>query len=96
MKRTCKVQRACQDAQPTSRPFCPGRLGAFWGGGSQIGRFKELKHADADLRKVGVMHLHELAASDSGKLATALHYRPEEAEVLIKLAKQLLSTLGSR
>ena len=62
----------------------------------EIRRFSELKRAEADLRKVGVTYLHELAASERDKLATAMNYRQEEAEVLIKLAKQLLSTLSTR
>ena len=62
----------------------------------EIRRFKELKAAEADLRRVGIQHLHELASSDREKLAGALKYRPEEVEALLKLAKQLLGTLSKR
>ena len=62
----------------------------------EIRRFKELKGAEKDLRRVGVKHLHELASSDRDKLARAMNYRAEEVDVLLKLAKQLLSTLSKR
>ena len=63
---------------------------------TEIARFAELKSAEADLRRVGVLYLHELAASDRDELATALKYSPEEVDVLLALGKQLLGTLSER
>lgn len=59
-----------------------------------IHRFQELKASARDLRRVNIQYLHELASSDRGKLAAALKYRPEEADALVKLAKQLLSRMS--
>ena len=40
--------------------------------------------------------LERAASSDRDKLARAMNYRSEEVDVLLKLAKQLLSTLSKR
>jgi Subtilase family len=63
---------------------------------TEIRRFEELKSAEADLRQVGVLYLHELASSDRDELAASLKYPVEEVDVLLKLAKQVLSTLSER
>lgn len=63
---------------------------------TEIRRFKELRSAETDLKRAGVHYLHELASSNRDELAAALDYRPEEVDVLLKLAKQLLSTLSER
>jgi hypothetical protein len=62
----------------------------------EIRRFKELKAAERDLHRVGIQHLHELAASDRDKLAAAMNYRREEVDVLLKLSKQLLGTMEKK
>jgi hypothetical protein len=62
----------------------------------EIRKFKELRAAEADLRRIGIRYLHELAASERDKLAAALKYRPEDVETLLKLSKQLLSAMSKR
>ena len=59
-----------------------------------IGNFRELRAAQKDLRRVGVLHLHELAGCDQARLAEALGYSPEEVADLVKVSKQLLSELA--
>ena len=63
---------------------------------TEIRRFEELKSAESDLQKAGVRYLHELASSNRDELAATLNYSREEVDVLLKLSKQLLSTLSER
>ncbi len=61
-----------------------------------IKNFKELRAAAGDLRRVGIKGVHELAAADHTRLAKAMDYSVDEAALLVKLSKQILSELSSQ
>ena len=87
-----------------SRPFTPGptsvqpliRVGnlVFDSGELEVGHFEELAGVAAQLRTIGIEHLHDLAATDVCKLSTALNDSREHATELVGKARQMLASLS--
>lgn len=63
---------------------------------TEIRRFTALQEAEADLSRIGVQYLHELASSERDRLAKALGYTSKDAAALIALAQRLLAALAEQ
>ena len=61
-----------------------------------VRRFSELTKFERNLRQAGIHYLHELAASNREQLTRAARLDPGDADALVKLAKQMLSSISKQ
>lgn len=61
-----------------------------------IRKFSELTKFERNLRQAGIRYLHELAASNRQQLTEAARLDAGDADTLVKLAKQMLSSISKQ